>query len=138
MPLVAFFSVSQRYQHSTFGSKEVVLDHAGCHTGSLSGGRNDASTTNYPVYGQLQIDKLVPAACGFLNLSVDFYPFIKSLVLGISGGRFTLTGKLCQMAMSCGLKAAIGACNLSPYVSVPMASSAPMSRIAGCHRIYPA
>ncbi|CCG87142.1 ammonia-dependent NAD(+) synthetase [Erwinia piriflorinigrans] len=43
-----------------------------------------------------------------IRLSVDFlksylkrYPFLKSLVLGISGGQdSTLTGKLCQMAMN--------------------------------------
>lgn len=47
-------------------------------------------------------------SAGEIRLSVDFlktylttYPFIKSLVLGISGGQdSTLTGKLCQMAIS--------------------------------------
>lgn len=49
---------------------------------------------------QIDVEGEIRRSVDFLKSYLQTYPFIKSLVLGISGGRdSTLTGKLCQMAI---------------------------------------
>lgn len=50
---------------------------------------------------QIDPQQEIRVSVDFLKAYLKTYPFIKSLVLGISGGQdSTLTGKLCQMAIS--------------------------------------
>lgn len=50
---------------------------------------------------QVNSEEEIRRSVDFLKSYLTTYPFIKSLVLGISGGQdSTLTGKLCQMAIS--------------------------------------
>ncbi|HEY2454687.1 MAG TPA: ammonia-dependent NAD(+) synthetase [Scandinavium sp.] len=50
---------------------------------------------------QVNSEEEVRRSVDFLKSYITTYPFIKSLVLGISGGQdSTLTGKLCQLAIS--------------------------------------
>ncbi|CAO96897.1 ammonia-dependent NAD(+) synthetase [Erwinia tasmaniensis] len=49
----------------------------------------------------IDADEEIRISVDFLKSYLKRYPFLKSLVLGISGGQdSTLTGKLCQMAMT--------------------------------------
>ena len=49
---------------------------------------------------QIDVEGEIRRSVDFLKSYLQTYPFIKSLVLGISGGQdSTLTGKLCQMAI---------------------------------------
>ena len=46
---------------------------------------------------QIEVQEEIRRSVDFLKEYLQTYPFIKSLVLGISGGQdSTLTGKLCQ------------------------------------------
>ncbi len=79
---------------------------------------------------QIDVAGEIPPQRRFPEVIPAAYPFIKSLVLGISGGQdSTLTGKLCQIAIN-ELRAepATVACSLSPSV-YPMACRL-MSRTA--------
>jgi len=50
---------------------------------------------------EIESDQEIRLSVNFLKSYLATYPFIKSLVLGISGGQdSTLAGKLCQMAIS--------------------------------------
>lgn len=50
---------------------------------------------------QIDVEAEIRRSVDFLKAYLQRYPFIKSLVLGISGGRdSTLTGKLCQLAIN--------------------------------------
>lgn len=53
------------------------------------------------VKAQIDVQQEIRRSVDFLKSYLQTYPFIKSLVLGISGGQdSTLAGKLCQMAIS--------------------------------------
>ena len=50
---------------------------------------------------QIDVEAEIRRSVDFLKAYLQRYPFIKSLVLGISGGQdSTLTGKLCQLAIN--------------------------------------
>ena len=50
---------------------------------------------------QIDVAGEIRRSVDFLKSYLQTYPFIKSLVLGISGGQdSTLTGKLCQIAIN--------------------------------------
>lgn len=50
---------------------------------------------------QINAEEEIRRSIDFLKSYLQTYPFIKSLVLGISGGQdSTLAGKLCQMAIN--------------------------------------
>ncbi len=50
---------------------------------------------------QINAEEEIRRSVDFLKSYLQTYPFIKSLVLGISGGQdSTLAGKLCQMAIN--------------------------------------
>lgn len=50
---------------------------------------------------QINAEEEIRRSVDFLKSYLQTYPFLKSLVLGISGGQdSTLAGKLCQMAIS--------------------------------------
>lgn len=50
---------------------------------------------------QIDASEEIRVSVDFLKSYLKTYPFIKSLVLGISGGQdSTLTGKLCQLAIT--------------------------------------
>ena len=73
---------------------------------------------------QIDVAGEIRRSVDFLKSYLQTYPFIKSLVLGISGGQdSTLTGKLCQIAIN-----ELRAESLSPSV-YPMACRL-MSRTA--------
>ncbi len=63
---------------------------------------------------QINAEEEIRRSIDFLKSYLQTYPFIKSLVLGISGGQdSTLAGKLCQMAINeLRLKPATNHCNL--------------------------
>ncbi len=67
-------------------------------------GFNDIATTNNKGAGrkpQINAEEEIRRSVDFLKSYLQTYPFIKSLVLGISGGQdSTLAGKLCQMAIN--------------------------------------
>ncbi len=67
---------------------------------------------------QINAEEEIRRSVDFLKSYLQTYPFIKSLVLGISGGQdSTLAGKLCQMAINelRRGKLATNHCNLLPY-----------------------
>lgn len=67
---------------------------------------------------QINAEEEIRRSVDFLKSYLQTYPFLKSLVLGISGGQdSTLAGKLCQMAIS-ELREETGMtrCSLLPYV----------------------
>lgn len=66
---------------------------------------------------QINAEEEIRRSVDFLKSYLQTYPFIKSLVLGISGGQdSTLAGKLCQMAINeLRQKPATNRCNLLPY-----------------------
>jgi len=64
---------------------------------------------------QINAEEEIRRSVDFLKSYLQTYPFIKSLVLGISGGQdSTLAGKLCQMAIN-ELRLETNHCNLLPY-----------------------
>ncbi len=85
---------------------------------------------------QINAEEEIRRSIDFLKSYLQTYPFIKSLVLGISGGQdSTLAGKLCQMAINeLRQKPATNHCNLLPY-ACPMVFR-PTNKTAGCHRLY--
>lgn len=85
---------------------------------------------------QINAEEEIRRSIDFLKSYLQTYPFIKSLVLGISGGQdSTLAGKLCQMAINeLRQKPATNHCNLLPY-ACPMVSGR-RTRLPGCHRLY--
>lgn len=79
---------------------------------------------------QINAEEEIRRSIDFLKSYLQTYPFIKSLVLGISGGQdSTLAGKLCQMAINeLRQETATNHCNLLPY-ACPMVSR-PTNKIA--------
>ncbi len=72
----------------------------------------------------------------FLKSYLQTYPFLKSLVLGISGGQdSTLAGKLCQMAVS-ELRQKRGMTRYNLLRCVYRMAFRLTSRTARCHRLY--
>ncbi|MEL2356117.1 NAD(+) synthase, partial [Klebsiella pneumoniae] len=66
---------------------------------------------------QIDVAGEIRRSVDFLKSYLQTYPFIKSLVLGISGGQdSTLTGKLCQIASN-GLRAETGDRRL-PFIAL--------------------
>ncbi|VFS56965.1 NH(3)-dependent NAD(+) synthetase [Kluyvera cryocrescens] len=71
----------------------------------ISGGVDGVTTRDYSgrlgAKPQIDAKEEIRRSVDFLKSYLKTYPFIKSLVLGISGGQdSTLTGKLCQLAIN--------------------------------------
>lgn len=86
---------------------------------------------------QINAEEEIRRSIDFLKSYLQTYPFIKSLVLGISGGQdSTLAGKLCQMAIN-ELRQETGNESLQ-FIAVQPALWCPgrRTRLPGCHRLY--
>ena len=84
---------------------------------------------------QINAEEEIRRSVDFLKSYLQTYPFIKSLVLGISGGQdSTLAGKLCQMAIN-ELRQETG--NESLQFRTPaLWCSGRRTRLPGCHCLY--
>ena len=66
---------------------------------------------------QINAEEEIRRSIDFLKSYLQTYPFIKSLVLGISGGQDSTLAESCARwrLMSCARKLATNHCNLLPY-----------------------
>lgn len=86
---------------------------------------------------QINAEEEIRRSVDFLKSYLQTYPFIKSLVLGISGGQdSTLAGKLCQMAIN-ELRLETGNESLQFIAVTPtLWCSGRRTRLPGCHCLY--
>lgn len=86
---------------------------------------------------QINAEEEIRRSIDFLKSYLQTYPFIKSLVLGISGGQdSTLAGKLCQMAINelrTEAKRQITAIYCRTHA---LWCSGRRTRLPGCHCLY--